>query len=248
MYQHFILVASSYFKGSRLGFHAVAKEGQLDNAVIEKLLKRLSEINRDDVGIHSFITDSDSWESVIELDSFFEDIIICSDFDEFEERLKSDLKLSAVDVAKFFLAVIPISHLKLQKLVYLAYKAYLIKYRQPLFDEKIIAYQYGPVVEEVYQKFKKHGSETIEIDDPTNYILKDIHLSQALGRMLLVKDTDKIIPTLLDTINRYGDLSAGQLVDLTHSPKGPWDTVYERNKNYEITDSVIISHADYEKL
>ena len=47
----------------------------------------------------------------------------------------------------------PLSHLQLQKLVYLAYKV-PFKYKEPLFDEKIVAFQYGPVVEEVYQQFK----------------------------------------------------------------------------------------------
>lgn len=42
-----------------------------------------------------------------------------------------------------------ISHLQIQKLVYLAYKSYLFKYNESLFEEKILAYQYGPVVEEV---------------------------------------------------------------------------------------------------
>lgn len=34
MYQHFIIVASSYAKGSRVGFHVAAPEGQLDNVAI----------------------------------------------------------------------------------------------------------------------------------------------------------------------------------------------------------------------
>ncbi|MFS1664409.1 Panacea domain-containing protein [Streptococcus sp. zg-JUN1979] len=248
MYQHFILVASSYVIGSRLGFHLVAPEGQLDNDIIESMLKRLNDINRDDIGIHSFTTDSNSWESVIKLDSFFQDIIVCTDFDEFENRLLSDSKLSALDVAKFFLVVQPISHLKLQKLIYLAYKLYLINYQQPLFDEKIIAFQYGPVIEEVYHKFKQYGSETITIDDQSEYILENIHLPQALGRMFLIKDSEQIIDTLLDTLTKYGDLSARQLVDLTHSAKGPWDTVYKPSQNCEITDDIILSQADYETL
>lgn len=211
-------------------------------------MQNIRDIKRDDVGIHSLVTEDADWTSVVTLDSFFEDVVICSDFDEFESVLKSDSKLSAIDVAKFFLAVRPISHLQLQKLVYLAYKTYLMNYHRPLFDEKLIAYQYGPVVEEVYQKFKKYGSETITVDDRTEYILKDIHLSQALGRMLLIKDAEKIVATLLSVIKKYGDLSAGQLVELTHSSKGPWDTVFKPHMNCEITDEVILSQASYEKL
>ena len=206
MYQHFILVASSYARGERVGFHLVTK-GKLDNIVIEEKMQRLSQINRDDVGVHSFVTDSADWQSVTELDSFFEDVMVCQDFDEFEKVLQIDSKVSAIDIAKFFLAMRPLSHLQLQKLIYLAYKAYLFEYSKSLFDEKIVAFKYGPVVEEVYQKFKKYGSEIIEMDDHTEYILKDIHLPQALGRMLLLEDAKTIVPILLDVIKQYGDLT-----------------------------------------
>ncbi|WP_270342352.1 Panacea domain-containing protein [Lactococcus lactis] len=250
MYQHFILIASSYTEGTRIGFHLSA-EKQIEKSIIEDKMMRISQINRDDVGVHSFMTDSQDWESVIKLDSFFEDVIVCPSFEKFEEALMFDSKISAIDVAKFFLAVKPMSHLKIQKLVYLAYKEYLFKYRGSLFEEKIVAYKYGPVVEEVYQTFKEYGADEIKIDDDkdnTDYILKDIHLPQAMGRMLLAKDVEKIVPTLLKVVKEYGDFSGGQLVDLTHSEKGPWDTVYKPYYNREITDEVILSQAEHEKF
>lgn len=247
MYQHFILVASSYTRGKRIGFHLVA-EGKLDNNIIVEKMQRLSQINRDDIGVHSFMTDSREWQSVIELDSFFEDVVICKDFDEFEEFLKNDSKITANDIAKFLLAICPLSHLKLQKLVYLAYKEYLIKCNKKLFDEKIVAYQYGPVVEEVYQKFKKYGPDIINEDEETKYILKDIHLPQALGRMMLAKDSEDIIPILLRVIKEYEDLSAGELVELTHKDKGPWKTVYKPQLNCIITDEIILKQGKYETL
>lgn len=247
MFQHFIIVASSYTEGKRVGFHMTAPEGKLDNDEIRSILDRLKEIKRDDVGIHSFTSDDSTWESVLKFDSFFEDVMICEDFEEFEEIVKSDLKLSAIDIAKFFLAIQATSHLKLQKLIYLAYKKYLLKYEERLFPEKIVAYDYGPVVQEVYQKFKKYGADTIETDSAQKYILKDIHLSQALGRMLLVKEFEKVVPILLETFEEYGDLTASELVGLTHSKNGPWHSVYKRYQNCEITDEIIISHAKYER-
>ncbi|MCK1158314.1 DUF4065 domain-containing protein [Streptococcus uberis] len=247
MFQHFVLVASSYIRGERIGYHLVSK-GQLDTNLIEEKMMRLSQINREDVGVHSFVTESDKWESVTQLDSFFEDIIVCEDFEEFERVLERDLEISAIDVAKFFLAMRPISHLKLQKLVYLAYKEYLLKHQEQLFKEEIVAYQYGPVIEEVYQKFKSHGSNTITIDDTTQYILKDVHLPQALGRMLLSKDAEKIVPVLLKVIKQYGSLSASKLVELTHRKGGPWETVYKPYSNCSITDDVILDKAKFEIL
>jgi Uncharacterized phage-associated protein len=250
MYQHFILVASSYTEGARIGFH-LSSEKQIEKNIIEDKMKRITQIKREDVGVHLLMTDSSDWESVIKLDSFFEDVIVCPSFEKFEEALMFDSKISAIDVAKFFLAVKPMSHLKLQKLVYLAYKEYLFKYKSSLFEEKIVAYKYGPVVEEVYQTFKEYGADAIKIDDKTDnveYLLKNIHLPQAMGRMLLVKDVEKIVPILFKIIDNYGDFSGGELVDYTHSEKGPWETVYEPYANRKITDEVILSQAHYEKF
>lgn len=247
MYQHFILIASSYAKGTRVGYHLVV-EGELDSNNIQEKMKRLNKINRNDIGVHSFFTDSSDWQSVIEYDSFFEDIMVCQDFDEFEEVLQMDSKISAIDVAKFFLSVDSFSHLQIQKLVYLAYKTYLFKYNKSLFEEKIIAYQYGPVVEEVYQKFKRYGSENITIDDDTKYYLKDIRLPQSLGRMLLVENSYRIIGVLFETINKFGHLTGSQLVSLTHSKDSPWSKVYSKNTKAVITDKIILEYGKNEKL
>ena len=37
--------------------------------------------------------------------------------------------------------------------------------------------------------------------------------------MLLVEGSEKIVTILLDVINQYGDLTGGQLVELTHSSR-----------------------------
>ncbi|MBF0781195.1 MULTISPECIES: Panacea domain-containing protein, partial [unclassified Granulicatella] len=183
MYQHFILIASVYTKGARVGFQ-ISEKDRVDRERIKSVLDRISEINRADIGVHFLFTESDSWQSVIELDSFFEDVVICGDFGEFEKLLSSDLKITAIDVAKFFLSMQSFSHLQLQKLVYIAYKEYLLKYDRKLFQEKIIAYKYGPVVEEMYRQFKEFGSSSIKMEDDETYVLEDIALPQAIGRMM----------------------------------------------------------------
>ena len=45
--------------------------------------------------------------------------------------------------------------------------------------------------------------------------------------MLLVKEFEKVVPILLETVDEYGDLTASELVSLTHSKNGPWDSVYK---------------------
>ena len=72
---------------------------------------------------------------------------------------------TASEVAKWFLAynrdVLAeeggeyISNLKLQKLLYYAQGSFLAVTDSPLFDDPIVAWQHGPVVESVYHEYKK---------------------------------------------------------------------------------------------
>jgi len=54
-----------------------------------------------------------------------------------------------------------LSHLKLQKLLYLTYARFLHKYGKPLFSEQFEKWQYGPVVPGVYERFKCFGAQSI---------------------------------------------------------------------------------------
>jgi uncharacterized phage-associated protein len=54
-----------------------------------------------------------------------------------------------------------ISNLKLQKLVYYAQAWYLAIYEQPLFDEDFEAWVHGPVIPDLYQKYKSFGWKPI---------------------------------------------------------------------------------------
>lgn len=75
-----------------------------------------------------------------------------------------------------------LSNLKLQKLVYYAQGLHLAMKGAPLFDEEIKAWEYGPVIPELYHKFKSFGSEEIKItgfdpniiDDKTREFLDEV--------------------------------------------------------------------------
>lgn len=51
-----------------------------------------------------------------------------------------------------------ITNLKLQKVLYFAQVYYLAKLGKPFFRENLEAWNYGPVVPEVYRKFKRIGA------------------------------------------------------------------------------------------
>ncbi|MBF0780695.1 MULTISPECIES: type II toxin-antitoxin system antitoxin SocA domain-containing protein, partial [unclassified Granulicatella] len=104
-----------------------------------------------------------------------------------------------------------------------------------------------PVVEEMYRQFKEFGSSSIKMEDDETYVLEDIALPQAIGRMMLVQYSEDVIHTLFYVVKQYGNLTGKELIEYTHSKNGPWDTVYREGLNCEITDAVIISQAKYER-
>lgn len=58
-----------------------------------------------------------------------------------------------------------ISNPKLQKLLYYAQGSFLAVTGSPLFDDEIVAWWNGPVVEIVYDKYKKYRSDGIPFED-----------------------------------------------------------------------------------
>lgn len=57
-----------------------------------------------------------------------------------------------------------ISGLKLQKLLYFVQVYFLVEKNKPCFREKLIAWDFGPVVVEVYEKYKQYASLDIPAD------------------------------------------------------------------------------------
>lgn len=138
--------------------------------------------------------------------------------------------LKAYDVALYFLfrarelqAGDTISNLKMQKLLYYAQGHFLAIYQKPLFKEKIEAWTYGPVVREVYNRFKIYGNLAIdfkELDSFESTIYTNEHLD-----------------TLPFVFNRY-NISARELVDRTHNEK-PWKESFNPYITKEIPQELI---------
>ena len=68
-----------------------------------------------------------------------------------------------IDVANYIVAEAvkrkkPVTHLKLQKLLYYVVVKYLQTHNKPLIAENVVKWQYGPVVKSVYHHFKILGS------------------------------------------------------------------------------------------
>ena len=136
---------------------------------------------------------------------------------------------SALQVAKWFLAhnriamneegAEYISNLKLQKLLYYAQGTFLAMKGEKLFPEKILAWQHGPVVDEVYSYYKGNGASGIKFDE-------DFEISDF---------TDEENQILTDVYDIFGQYSAWKLRNMTHA-ETPWQ---ETLPNDEISPASI---------
>ena len=129
-----------------------------------------------------------------------------------------------------------ITHLKLQKLLYFAQGVTLSMLDgKKIFDEKIIAWEHGPVIKEVYDIYRNNGRNYLEIDlsEENNKIISDIESNIEIS---------KILNLVYDNFAIY---TAWQLRDMTHEKGAPWDiTVKSSGPNTEIKTEIIKKYFD----
>ncbi len=133
--------------------------------------------------------------------------------------------MDALKVAEYIISLTneeagdTISNLKLQKLLYYSQGFHLAIHGKPLFENEIQAWQHGPVVPDVYDEYKKHGSSSI----PRN---EDADLSDIVA--------DETAKEVIDEVySVYGQFSAWKLRDMTHQ-ESPWiETVQSAEITHE---------------
>ena len=124
------------------------------------------------------------------------------------------MKLSPIDVTKYLLYKCSfygdvITNLKMQKLLYYVYAWCLVKTGSSCFEEKFQAWPNGPVLPSVYHELKVYGASPIDPDFTgleTKDDLRELEVRIGRAKELI----DKVF-------EKYGALSAFQLVSLTHN-------------------------------
>jgi uncharacterized phage-associated protein len=106
--------------------------------------------------------------------------------------------------------------LQLQKLLYLAQGWTLGLTGDPLFREPIEAWEYGPVVPEVYHSVKMFGAS------PIRGRLKAFN--QVRRQVVTARELfDELESEILKAIwEKYGSWSGSKLISLTHQKGSPW--------------------------
>ena len=135
--------------------------------------------------------------------------------------------LSASQVAEYLLGLSrpdvgdTISNLKLQKLLYYCQGLHLAMYEKPFFNEKIYAWNYGPVIPEVYSAYKTFGAKGIDVPDEVD-------------TSVFTNDQKELMN---EVFTLFGQFSALKLMEMTHE-ETPWKITQQNDEidHLKLTD------------
>lgn len=131
---------------------------------------------------------------------------------------------SAIAVAQAFLDLAQkegrsLSNMQLQKLVFFAHGIHLAAYNgEPLIDDEIRAWDFGPVIPSLYERLRKYGRGEV-------------------SAIISPEDRDTIDPSssegqaIRSVWKAYKGYSAWELSNITHRPGSPWSKVWSRSKD-----------------
>lgn len=115
---------------------------------------------------------------------------------------------------------VPITPMKLQKLIYFAYRGYLQKTGHKAFNDAIQTWKYGPVVQSVYDEFKSFGAE------PITRFARD-----AQDKVYVVSD-NALKESIEQVWNRYKCFSGIDLSKMTHQDGTAWSKAFMSHRPY----------------
>lgn len=136
------------------------------------------------------------------------------------------MSYDALDVSEYIIYYIQstggiISPLKLQKILYFIQADFLVSTGKPCFSDEIFAYDYGPVIPSVYQKYKIYGGGFIPCRYSDSFIIN--------------KADKERINEMVDLCQPY---SATELTAIIHQ-QAPWKNNYHSDSHAVITKAEI---------
>ncbi len=129
--------------------------------------------------------------------------------------------MRSIDIANMLIEgygnSLALTNLKLNKLVYVAQVESIRSGQGPLFEDRIEAWERGPVEPMAYHTFKGYGRSLI--NQPSEPAPQSQRAREIVCRIA----------------STYGKLSAFDLVTVSHRDGGAWKSVYEPGCDREIT-------------
>ena len=122
----------------------------------------------------------------------------------------------------------PVSNLKLQQMLYFLEINFIINSGASLIDEKFEAWQYGPVLKSVYDKYSFFAASSIKVRQETQNDLPNEHKN-----------------SIINNIDHLAKIDAWLLVEYSHKPDTPWAKIYcnGEGNHQEIPTKLLIEYA-----
>lgn len=127
---------------------------------------------------------------------------------------------------------IPMSMMKLIKLVYFSHGWLLAFTSKPLCADKAEAWQYGPVFRKLYNALPYKGSAIVA--KPITEAFQGAPLTSTFD-----EDDIAVMNRIVDA---YGKASAFQLSELTHKANSPWDITMKQAGIFNNIDDALIEN------
>lgn len=144
--------------------------------------------------------------------------------------MQQALNIANYFIQKSFESGSYVTPMQVLKLTYIAHGWHLGIFDTPLISEPVQAWQYGPVVNSVYQGFKRYrNSPIIELaffgneTEANFYNVTDNSLEPFLGEIWKV----------------YGGFSGIELSAMTHEEGTPWDIVWNKRGGKNAKGAII---------
>ena len=120
----------------------------------------------------------------------------------------------------------PTTHFKLQKMLYILEVKSLVHSGKSLIDENFEAWEYGPFLRSVYDKYSYMAACEMKI-------------RQKPGRELPSDQRNAII----NDIDELAKMNLWELAQISMEPNTPWAKVYEKGSQVQIPNQLIVSYA-----
>ena len=115
--------------------------------------------------------------------------------------------------------------MKLQKLIYYCHAWHLALKGEPLIKEAIEAWNYGPVISDIYQAFKRFGANPI----PNSGFASDVErVDGRFQEIVPFVENPGTLAFISSVLSRYGQIKPFQLSNMTHRDGEPWKVMHDQ--------------------
>lgn len=120
----------------------------------------------------------------------------------------------------------PTTHFKLQKMLYILEVKSLVHSGKSLIDENFEAWDYGPFLRSIYDKYSYMAACEINVRQKTNHELPSDQRN-----------------AIINNIDELAGMNLWELAQISMEPDTPWAKVYEKDKEVKIPNQLIVSYA-----